>query len=190
MKLSNIEFRAMQSGWRKWGQKNFELPRFLEMGLKVNGKAVLEIGCGSGYGAALLHRLQPGSYVGVDVMEEQIRLARQTYPQFQFLLQDAADLSHFKDASQDVVILFGVLHHIPAWRRTIDEIARVLREGGSLFLEEPRGHDIKLFDFAFRWGHPESDFSLKSMEGYLESRGLRVIQKKWTPLMTMYRAEK
>ena len=28
MKLSDVEFRAMDTWWRKWGQEHFELPLF------------------------------------------------------------------------------------------------------------------------------------------------------------------
>jgi ubiquinone/menaquinone biosynthesis C-methylase UbiE len=188
MKLSDIEFRAMQSGWRKWGQRNFELPQYLRMGLDIRDKDVLEIGCGSGYGAFLLNQLTPKSYLGVDMMEEQIELARRKYPQFEFIARDATDLSPLEDKSVDVVVIFGVLHHIPEWRNVLDEIARVLRKGGSLFLEEPRGLDLKAFDFLFRWGHPDSDFSLRALEEYSPTQGLRIAQRKWTPLMTMYQA--
>jgi len=189
MKLSDVEFRAMQSLWRKWGQTYFELPLFQRMGLNVRDKDVLEIGCGNGHGGYLLNQLAPISYIGLDVMEEQIAIARRKYPQYKFIVQDATDLSQFADASKDVVIIFGVLHHIPEWRKTIDEIARVLKPDGQLFLEEPRGVDIKFFDFFFRWGHPDTDFGLKAMVEYLKSIGFK-FQKQWTPLLTMYRANK
>jgi ubiquinone/menaquinone biosynthesis C-methylase UbiE len=160
------------------------------MGLDIRDKNVLEIGCGNGHGAYLLNQGSPRSYVGLDVMEEQIEKARQRYLGYQFLVQDAADLSQFPEASKDVVIIFGVLHHIPDWRKVIDEIQRVLRPGGSFFVEEPRGMDLKLFDFFFRWGHPDSDFGINRMEEYLKSRGFEICNKQWTPLMTMYRVQK
>jgi ubiquinone/menaquinone biosynthesis C-methylase UbiE len=186
MKLSDIEFRAMQTPWRQWGHAHFELPLFQRLGLNVKNKDILEIGCGNGYGGHLLNQLGPKSYIGLDVMEEQIEIARGKYPQYQYIVQDATDLSQFAGASKDVVIIFGVLHHIPEWRKTIDEIARVLKPNGQLFLEEPRGVDIKFFDFFFRWGHPNTDFGLNAMEEYLRSHGFK-FKKQWTPLLTMYR---
>ncbi|MDX1377688.1 MAG: class I SAM-dependent methyltransferase [Anaerolineales bacterium] len=188
MKLSNIEFRAMNAAWRRWGHRYFELPLFQQLGLNVKDKDILEIGCGNGYGAHLLHQLQPRSYIGLDIMEEQIKIARRNYPQYQFILQDATDLSLIAKASKDVVIIFGVLHHIPEWRTTIEEIQRVLKPGGQLFLEEPRGLDIKFFDFFFRWGHPNTDFGLKAMESFLKERGFQ-FKKQWTPLLTMYNCQ-
>jgi ubiquinone/menaquinone biosynthesis C-methylase UbiE len=122
-------------------------------------------------------------------MEEQVKKARQRYPQFKFMVQDAGDLSQFADASKDIVIIFGVLHHIPEWRNVLDEIRRVLKPNGSLFVEEPRGMDLRLFDFFFHWGHPDSDFGIRRMEKYLTSRGFVICSKRWTPLMTMIHAQ-
>jgi len=189
MKLSDIEFRAMNTWWRKWGQKHFELPIFQRLGLDIKDKDILEIGCGNGYGGYLLNQLQPKSYIGLDVMEAQIDIASRDYPQYQFILQDATDLSQFEDGSKDIVIIFGVLHHINKWRKTIDEIKRVLRQNGNLFLEEPRGVDIKLFDFFFHWGHPDNNFGLKALDEHLISHGFK-FKKQWTPLLTMYHCSK
>jgi len=185
MKLSEVEFYAMNTWWRRWGHKHFELPLFQQLGLNVKDKDVLEIGCGNGFGGFLLNQFEPKSYIGLDIMEEQIEIARKNYPQYQYLVQDATDLRKFANDSKDIVIIFGVLHHIPEWRKVIDEIVCVLKPSGSLFLEEPRGVDIKFFDFFFRWGHPHTDFGLKALEKHLNTSGLQ-FKKRWTPLLTMY----
>lgn len=190
MKLSNPEFRAMQSLPRRLGQRWFEMPMFRRLGLDIRHKDVLEIGCGSGYGAYLLDEFKPRSYIGLDIMEEQVELALRQFPQFQFLIQDAEDLVQFENDSRDVVIIFGVLHHIPNWRKAVDEIARFLKPGGSLFLEEPRGVDIKVFDAFFRWGHPNTDFGLNALETHLALRGLSLVRRQWTPLLTMMHTKK
>jgi ubiquinone/menaquinone biosynthesis C-methylase UbiE len=186
MKLSTPEFRAMNSALRRAGQRYFELPMFRRLGLTPRGRELLEVGCGSGFGAVLLNQLRLKRYLGFDVMGEQLAIARQNYPQFDFRQLDAADLSSLPAASFDDAVIFGVLHHIPRWRLALDELTRVLRPGGRLFLEEPRGADLRLFDFFFRWAHPDSDFSLRGMESHLLACGWTLVRRQWTPLLTMY----
>jgi ubiquinone/menaquinone biosynthesis C-methylase UbiE len=41
-----------------------------------------------------------------------------------------------KDESMDAVFGFGVLHHVPNWRGSLAEFARVLKVGGVYFMEE------------------------------------------------------
>jgi len=176
----------MNTSLRRTGQRYFELPMFRRLGLDLRGRDVLEVGCGSGYGAHLLHQLMPRSYLGFDMMEEQIALACQHYPQFDFRLLDATDLASIPPASFDNVVIFGVLHHIPDWRAALDELARVLRPNGRIFLEEPRGMEVRIFDFFFRWAHPQSDFSLRGLETHLLTRGWTLVRKQWTPLLTMF----
>ncbi|GAW50632.1 MULTISPECIES: methyltransferase domain-containing protein [unclassified Nocardioides] len=43
----------------------------------------------------------------------------------------------FDDASFDLAVSFGVLHHIPNVTKVVDEVRRVLRPGGYFLLREP-----------------------------------------------------
>lgn len=189
MKLSDIEFRAMNTWWRRWGHQYFELQMFQRFGLNVKGKDGLEIGCGNGFSGYMFNQFEPKSYIGLDMMEEQIEIVRRNYPQYSFIVHDAADLSQFADTSKDVVIIFGTPHHMPEWRKVLDEITRVLKPNGILFLEEPRDLDVKFLDFFFRWEHPDNDFGLKAMEEQLKSEGFQ-FNTQWTPLLTVYHCRK
>lgn len=54
MRLSTQEFSAMGHPLRQLLQRYVELPLMRNAGLAVRERDVLEIGCGSGYGAELL----------------------------------------------------------------------------------------------------------------------------------------
>lgn len=190
MRLSDREFRAMNNPLRRFVQRRVEFPIFRRMGLEAGGKDVLEIGCGSGYGAVLLSNLRPKSYVGIDLMPEQIELAKQVeLKNAAFHVMDATDLAAFEDASKDLVVIFGILHHVPRWSRVIKEIRRVLRPGGELYLEEPSELLISPWDRLFKWGHsPEAQFALPALELELEHAGFDLDRRKRRHLFGYYRA--
>jgi ubiquinone/menaquinone biosynthesis C-methylase UbiE len=156
MELSRSEFRAMNNPLRRFVQKHFEFRILRAMKLSEEGQDILEIGCGSGYGAVLLSSLRPRSYVGIDLMREQVELAqRRDLPGASFAVMDATDLGAFESESKDVVVIFGILHHIPTWRCALKETYRVLRAGGTLYVEEPDGSLVRIFDQLFRFRHPD-----------------------------------
>ena len=53
----------------------------------------------------------------------------------EFLQADAAQLP-FTDNHYDLVVDFGIIHHIPNWRDALAEIHRVLKPQGEFFFEE------------------------------------------------------
>ena len=105
------------------------------------GAAVLEIGCGRGAGAKLIHQtFGPTLMHAQDLDIEMIRKARR-YLGIEYqkdISLSVADSTRipFKDRSFDAVFDFGVLHHVPDWQAALTEIRRILKPGGIFYVEE------------------------------------------------------
>jgi ubiquinone/menaquinone biosynthesis C-methylase UbiE len=101
----------------------------------------LEVGCGRGAGAGLILReFHPAALQAMDLDIEMIRKARDYLSPEQkkgisFYVGDVLRLP-YKDEALDAVFGFGVLHHVPDWQNALFEIARVLKIGGTYFMEE------------------------------------------------------
>jgi SAM-dependent methyltransferase len=104
----------------------------------VEGKRVLDVACGEGYGAALLAR-SAAEVVGVDVSEAALAHARTTYRSLSNLRFEAGSCARLPlaDASVDVAVSFETIEHIGEQEAFLDELARVLRPDGILILSSP-----------------------------------------------------
>jgi ubiquinone/menaquinone biosynthesis C-methylase UbiE len=101
--------------------------------VRMDGKQdFLEIGCGSGAVSNYIARKYSLNVTVTDIDQDQIRLAREdssNLPNVRFLEADATNLP-FQDDDFDLVLSFGVMHHISNWLDALREITRVLRTGG------------------------------------------------------------
>jgi ubiquinone/menaquinone biosynthesis C-methylase UbiE len=110
--------------------------------LDVRGRDVLDVGCGEG---GLARRLASAGarVVGLDPQAltfQQTRGDRARAPEVAVSYVDGVAQSlPFLDASFDVVVFFNSLHHVPveAMDAALGEAARVLRNGGLLYVQEP-----------------------------------------------------
>jgi len=105
--------------------------------LKLAGRDVIEIGCGTGINTEWLAE-QAASVHALDFSEGMLRHAeaRVRSPHVRFLRHDIRSAWPTADASADVVIAMLVLEHVEQLEPIFAESARVLRAGGELYLCE------------------------------------------------------
>ncbi|TPO12345.1 class I SAM-dependent methyltransferase [Mesorhizobium sp. B1-1-5] len=91
--------------------------------------SVLEVGSGTGLVYEKLVTNLPVNirYTGVDSSIKMLEIARENFPQGQFLYGDGYELV-FRDREFDTVLCFEVLGHIPQIEPVVRELIRVAKE--------------------------------------------------------------
>ncbi len=93
----------------------------------ANGKRVLDIGCGNGYGVAQMARTAAFA-VGIDSAAEAADA---------IFVQASAIALPFKSESFDLITAFEVIEHLHAWEQMLAEARRVLRADGVFLVSTP-----------------------------------------------------
>ena len=161
MKLNFIERWYVNSPVRQLAQRL--VMRWFKgtVALKTGG-TILEVGCGRGVGAKFIYNTyKPAHLYLMDLDLKMIKLAGrrlngQNEKPFYFCVGDAARLP-YTDNTLDAVFGFGFLHHVPAWRDGLAEVARVLKHGGVYFMEEYYPGLYQNFLTKHLLAHPEKD---------------------------------
>jgi ubiquinone/menaquinone biosynthesis C-methylase UbiE len=99
----------------------------------VAGRDVLEVSCGRGGGASFVSRtFKPQRYLGVDLSQENIRLARERAARqgLTFAIGNAEQLE-LADGTFDIVINIEASHLYNDRERFFAEVLRVLKPGGA-----------------------------------------------------------
>lgn len=102
-------------------------------------KSVLDVACGTGYGAGYMAEKGAGEVVGVDISILAANYARERFGkdnQASFICADAIRLP-FADSVFDVVVSFETIEHIRQYRKFLEECRRVLKKGGWLICSTP-----------------------------------------------------
>lgn len=129
--------------------------------IDLRGKRVLEVSCGHGGGASWIARtMRPASYTGLDLNPEGIRFCRRHHRVDGLtFVQGNAQRLPFPDRSLDVVINVEASHCYPDFPGFLDELARVLKPGGSFLYADFRFRE----DFA-AWDKAIADAPLQVVQ--------------------------
>lgn len=192
MLLNSVEFISMNNSLRTIIQDIYELPVLRRISRLAEGKKVLEIGCGNGAGAKLINKyFKPHSIDAIDLDPRMITIANRKRhdANIRFQIADAAKLP-FPNNSFDAVFDFGIIHHVPNWKRAVSEIHRVLKPGGQLIME-----DLSIDSFHTWFGtflksvlaHPYGNmFTTKEFIHELQNTGMKIIHyQSYYPLKIM-----
>jgi SAM-dependent methyltransferase len=109
-----------------------------------SGVAILDLGVGGGRTTPYLSSIA-GRYVGVDYAPEMITACRKKFPQLEFEVANAADLSMFMPASFDAAVMaFNGIDYLPDEFRlsALQEIHRVLKPEGILIFSSHNPRSI------------------------------------------------
>lgn len=106
----------------------------------VEGKEILEVGCGRGGGLAyVFEKFSPRSATGVDLNPEAINFCNNHHRKegMNFVVGNAEELP-FDDNSQDIVINVESSHIYGSMENFLAEVKRVLRPGGHFLISDFR----------------------------------------------------
>jgi ubiquinone/menaquinone biosynthesis C-methylase UbiE len=180
MKLNRIEMALMNNPLRASLQRWYETPLLKRLGGRVDGLRVVEIGCGRGVGTEIiLERFGAREVHAFDLDPEMVQQARRRLDRYipdRLLLTvgDAAAIDA-RDETFDAAFDFGIIHHVPDWRRAVAEVRRVLKPGGRFFFEEVTRHALERWLYRAFLRHPTQDrFSGEEFVAELEGQRLHV----------------
>lgn len=109
----------------------------------VQGKKVLDIACGEGYGSHLLKRAGADRVVGVDVSDEAVNRAKKYFsaPGIEFMAADAASIEREFPADYfDVVVSCETIEHIQDPARYLQSLKNVAKKDAVFIISCPNDH--------------------------------------------------
>ena len=138
--------RYVPGTWSKIAEYE-HLPRYALASRLVEGKAVLDFGCGTGYGSAVLAGAAE-RVLGLDIDAEAIAWAKATHTGSGAEFHRCDDLgASLPSASFDVVTCFEMIEHVDlqTQHQTIQQVARLLRDDGVFVISTPNPEVTSLY---------------------------------------------
>ena len=116
--------------------------RILEELGDIKGKKVLDIGCEAGFISLKILKKQPSDLYAIDIIDEAINEFKEKLKHRKYntnIIVKKAFLQEipFKENFFDIAVCTEVIEHAPNIIRCFDEMARVIKKGGLLFLTFP-----------------------------------------------------
>ncbi len=111
---------------------------------KIASGCVLDIGCG--FGRHLSHLKKAGPRVGIDAGLPGLTKGRQLFPEISFTCGSAFELPFLQNCF-DTVVMIDVIEHLSDAPKAMREVCRIIKPGGTLFLQTPNYPIKRIYDF-------------------------------------------
>ncbi len=105
---------------------------------------ILDVGCGFGYFLNFFYKKKYKNLIGIDPDKNLLKLIPKKIKTYSYY----ANKTKFKDNSFDVIFIYMVLHHLKndkEYYETINEIHRILKPNGLVFITEPGRYKFFIF---------------------------------------------
>ncbi len=138
------DYNLISEEFSRTRENIWEEMRFLFDNYLVSGDKVLDSGCGNGRYYPLFKE-KGVEYIGIDSSKNLIEITNKRYPEADFRVEDALNLS-FPENDFNQVYSIAVLHHVPSKElrlKFLAEAKRVLKPGGLLILTVWKFHRTK-----------------------------------------------
>ena len=114
------------------------ISRYMFAAQFVEGRRVLDLGCGCGYGSSYLAEHGAKEVIGTDNSEEAIEFSKSRYSakNLRFEVQDATAIQ-FDSSSFDVIIAFELIEHVNNYEKMLSGLKDALRRDGVFVMSTP-----------------------------------------------------
>ena len=172
-----------------------ETPAMLSLLGDVEGKRIIDLGCGFGSTASRLADMGASYVLGIDISEKMIRKAKAEHQRgsVEYRVMDMEDASDIEDRF-DIAYSSLAFHYIEDLGRLLQGIRGILAYGGMLIFSQE--HPISTADYDGYWNEENSAYTFSGYlkEGKRESRwfvdGVRTYHRTMGTIITALSAPK
>lgn len=142
--MKSYDYNKISKVYDDVRQADFKAVEFMiqKSELKEDSK-ILEIGCGTGNYLKIFSILFKGDFYGIDQSKGMIEKAKEKCNKVKFIVGEATKLKELKDDSFNIIYLVDVIHHIKDIELLFENIFRVLKKDGKLFIFSDSHEHIK-----------------------------------------------